>query len=304
MSKLYGVIYKATNIVNGKIYIGQTIRSLSRRITEHGKPSSSKSALTRAILKYGKDSFTFEVIDSALTKNDLDSLEMRYISEYGSINKSVGYNIASGGSIGNPFKGFSKEEYDIVKEKISKTLKSKWESSSTDHKMSVLSRLDEGRNKYVSSLTNEDKERMSVNAKKRFSGVKKTLEQRLALSKSKTGLILSFDTIIAMAKKTVKPIPHEYKYTSKARVNPRQPKKSRSKTGSLNPMFGTLGPKNHKSVSIICTNLVTGESCEIVGMQEASRIIGVPATKICAVARGRRRSANGYFFQYADQREL
>lgn len=49
-----GVIYKITNTLNGKIYIGQTRQSLNRRITEHKRDSSrGRPGIDVAIAKYG-----------------------------------------------------------------------------------------------------------------------------------------------------------------------------------------------------------------------------------------------------------
>lgn len=54
-------IYKITNNINNKIYIGQSVH-IKRRWAEHCKPSSD-SLISKAIKKYGKDNFTFEIIE-------------------------------------------------------------------------------------------------------------------------------------------------------------------------------------------------------------------------------------------------
>lgn len=51
---MYGIIYKATNLIDGKIYIGQTTRTLEKRRKEHEKPSKHNYLFQRAIRKYGK----------------------------------------------------------------------------------------------------------------------------------------------------------------------------------------------------------------------------------------------------------
>jgi group I intron endonuclease len=107
-----GKIYKITNLINGKIYIGQTIMPLSRRWRAHcsGKDHSMKIAL--AINKYGKENFTIEVIDTAENLDDLNKKEELYISQYDCTNDSEGYNILSGGG--------NRRLPDSIKEKISK----------------------------------------------------------------------------------------------------------------------------------------------------------------------------------------
>lgn len=61
-------IYKITNCLNNKIYIGQTIRPIQQRFERHINDAIHKikdTHLCRAILKYGKENFKIEQIDSA-----------------------------------------------------------------------------------------------------------------------------------------------------------------------------------------------------------------------------------------------
>ncbi len=89
------IIYKITNKINNKVYVGQTTRSLKERWNAHLKPNSCR-ALYRAIEKYGKENFTVEEIDGANSLSELNYLEQHYIW----INNSLapkGYNLLSGG---------------------------------------------------------------------------------------------------------------------------------------------------------------------------------------------------------------
>lgn len=88
------IIYKITNKINSKIYIGQTIRSIEERWKEHAEKGS---ALYRAIHKYGKENFTIEQIDVAVNRDELDEKEKYWIKHYDSTNKKKGYNLTSGG---------------------------------------------------------------------------------------------------------------------------------------------------------------------------------------------------------------
>lgn len=96
-SSYLGVIYKITNNINGKVYIGQTINPIESRFRAHCNKTSSRyqSKLYYAIKKYGKESFSIEVLEKGQTKEELDSKEMSYISSYNSV--STGYNIRVGG---------------------------------------------------------------------------------------------------------------------------------------------------------------------------------------------------------------
>lgn len=92
-----GVIYKVTNMVNGKVYVGQTMMSLRRRWYYHCHKSSECTAIHRAIQKYGADSFTIQVIDRADDRAELDSKEAFWIHFLGSMVPN-GYNLKTGGN--------------------------------------------------------------------------------------------------------------------------------------------------------------------------------------------------------------
>ena len=57
MNLMEGIIYKITNIINNKVYIGQTVNTLKNRWCKHCHSNGCRM-LYNAILKYGKDSFT------------------------------------------------------------------------------------------------------------------------------------------------------------------------------------------------------------------------------------------------------
>ena len=95
------IIYKATNIKNGKIYIGLTTKTLEERIKHHKRDSLRMDTyFYRAIKKHGFYSFKWEVIDnSAKSIQELEDLEKYYIKKYNCFNnKKVGYNSQSGGN--------------------------------------------------------------------------------------------------------------------------------------------------------------------------------------------------------------
>lgn len=93
-----GYIYKITNVVNGKVYIGQTIRSLKARFCKHVHDNGCVF-LHNAIMKYGKENFIIEEIEQDPIKN-LDEREIYWIAYYNSTNREKGYNILKGGKLG------------------------------------------------------------------------------------------------------------------------------------------------------------------------------------------------------------
>jgi group I intron endonuclease len=102
--KRYGIIYKATNTVNGKSYIGYTTQGFDVRKSQHLKESNSDSSLHfhRAIRFHGADAFTWEILEDNLTTKQSKAKEVYYIALYNTLNN--GYNMTQGGEgvSGNP----------------------------------------------------------------------------------------------------------------------------------------------------------------------------------------------------------
>lgn len=91
----YGIIYKITSLIDGKIYIGQTTKSLKIRFLAHCK-SDDGVYFHNAVKKHGKENFIVEEICSATNLEDLNWLEEHFIRYYNSLRPN-GYNIAFGG---------------------------------------------------------------------------------------------------------------------------------------------------------------------------------------------------------------
>ena len=121
-------IYKVTNKINGKVYIGQSV-DIGRRWREH-MTTKDDIYFHKAIQKYGVENFEWEVIEQC-KKKDLDEREIYWIEYYDSFNK--GYNCTKGGDgnsgEGNPnwkggvssdedyYRQYSKQWYEVNKEK-------------------------------------------------------------------------------------------------------------------------------------------------------------------------------------------
>lgn len=93
-----GVIYCATNKINGKKYVGQTIGKLSQRKRAH-KSAAIKGVnhpFYAAIRKYGFKSFEWEVLKELEDDDDLDLYEIRFVKSERSLYPN-GYNLTEGG---------------------------------------------------------------------------------------------------------------------------------------------------------------------------------------------------------------
>lgn len=98
------LIYKITNTVNNKIYIGQTHKSLKQRLYQHIWASKYRKdysiKLHNAIRKYGEQEFAISLIASCKTKAEANDLERMYIELFKSTDPAIGYNLARGGEGG------------------------------------------------------------------------------------------------------------------------------------------------------------------------------------------------------------
>ena len=117
-------IYKITNIINGKVYIGQST-NLKDRIKQHKSMiknyNENNNYLRKATKKYGYKNFKIEIIKFCDEK-ELDYYEIYYIDLYKSSDRKFGYNIELGGNIN---KHLSKEQIDKMKKNKKGKLKGK-----------------------------------------------------------------------------------------------------------------------------------------------------------------------------------
>ena len=92
------IVYKITNKINNKVYIGQTKRSLQVRITAHTYSANVKNSqlrLHKAIRKYGIENFIWEAIKTCNSLEELNECEIEQISNHNSFLR--GYNMTNGG---------------------------------------------------------------------------------------------------------------------------------------------------------------------------------------------------------------
>lgn len=85
------VIYKITNLLNGKIYVGQDSKNNSNYF-------GSGTLIRKAIKKYGKENFKKEILEKCSCVEELNEKEVYWIDKLKSKSKHIGYNITCGGS--------------------------------------------------------------------------------------------------------------------------------------------------------------------------------------------------------------
>ena len=161
-------IYKTTNLINGKIYVGQS---------KYNDPKYLGSGifLKEAIKKYGKENFSKQILEECKSSDVTNEREKFWIKNLNSKNRDIGYNVADGGSsfIMNP----------EISKKISETLKGKYigENSfrygikiSEDHKKSI------SKSNFGKIISEETRKKMSESKK----GISFSEESRKKMSKS------------------------------------------------------------------------------------------------------------------------
>ena len=167
------VIYKTTNLVNGKFYIGKDSKN---------DPSylGSGDKLKNAIKKYGRENFKKKILEECTSKT-IDQREIYWIKETKALSR--GYNIAIGGQGGDLGK--------TVNLKRSKSLTGKTQSENTKQKRSDSLK---GR-----KITWGDKISTAMKGKTWKQKSSRTVEHREKLSKANKGHIKSKETLEKMS---------------------------------------------------------------------------------------------------------
>ena len=183
-------IYKITNKINGKIYIGLTTISPEKSKHYYG----SGTYIVRAIKKYGKHNFTKDILEQNIKSNDdLHAAEINWINLHNATNPDIGYNISTGGESGAIGHKHSEETKKIISDhsknisketriKLSKA--SKGRILSEDHKRKI-------KESNIGQKRSEDaKNKMSIGGK----GKILSDEHRNNISKASKGRVFSEET--------------------------------------------------------------------------------------------------------------
>lgn len=184
---MYGYIYKTTNLITNKIYIGQ--KKSNKFLGE--KYLGSGKVLKQALIKYGKENFKVELLEEIDCIEKMDEREIYWIAYFNATNGEIGYNRSEGGNVNrtlveenNPFyhKHHSEESRkkmsennalymlgkhhsEETKAKISKGNLGKVVSEETKHKLSENAKTNLNYGMRGKHLSNEVKEKLSKSRK-------------------------------------------------------------------------------------------------------------------------------------------
>lgn len=115
------IVYKITNIINGKIYIGQTTRTLEEHFHRRQQDALSgrlNTHFARAIRKHGPQSFEAEIIDTASSQEELTNKEYYWIGYYHSYQEGCNETFNKLKSGGNTYFSKTPEEMKQISSKI------------------------------------------------------------------------------------------------------------------------------------------------------------------------------------------
>ena len=192
---MYGYIYKTTNLINGKIYIGKhKVKNNKFDESYYG----SGIHLKNAINFYGKQNFIVEVVEWCETPEMLNEKEIFYIKEFSSTDADIGYNLQLGGVGGweyinsrpelinrhfTPLSGSDNPNYGNIyseetRNKIRMSIKLRGGHKGENNPMFGRKHSEEAKNKIGAKLKDRHP----------------SLEARLKMSKSRTGLKRSEET--------------------------------------------------------------------------------------------------------------
>lgn len=169
------IIYKSTNNITGKVYIGQTTQTLEKRVKNHIKESKTDKnrPFMFAINKYGSDNFTFEIIDSANNLDELNDKEIYWIGYYNSVSPN-GYNITGGGQ------GKKMIKTEELGRRISEGLKNseKWQKLLKDNEFLKKREKNFIKSSKGKKFTPEHKEKIWKKNKERILGFNKSTSKK------------------------------------------------------------------------------------------------------------------------------
>lgn len=158
-------IYKITNLINGKIYIGYTKNTLEKRFAEHAcykYDDHSRMPIVGAIKKYGKENFKIELIEESEDDEYIHKeRESFWIKELRTQDKTIGYNVADGGEGGDTLS--NNPHLEEIRERMKKSSKHRIGFHHSEETKAKISRANKGKPGY--KPTEEQRKKISERLK-------------------------------------------------------------------------------------------------------------------------------------------
>jgi len=253
-------IYKITNLINKKVYIGQSERLIERE-REHfyrlGRGEHNNEHLQKSFNKYGKDKFVFEIIEET---DDLDNREIYWINEYDGINSKLNYNLKD---------PLTMKWSDYTKVKKSKSI------------------IGENNPNFGNTWTQEQKDELSLKRK----GL--SLEERIG--KDKADLAKQKMSNSQAGRKHPDEVKEKIRQANIGKNNPAYGKGDRQ-VGDKNPMWGKPN-KNRKPVQQYTKDYVLVKEYEYLTQVSED---GFHVGNVGAVCNGKAKSSGGFIWKFKE----
>lgn len=253
-------VYKHTNKINGKVYIGITCQPVERRWRTDGSGYKKCVLFYRAIQKYGWDAFAHEILCMGLCKEEAEEMEKTLILEYKANEQGYGYNIANGGSV--------KSVSEQTKEKISQSVKKSY--------------VKENHPNYGKRYSAEFKKKLSDAHKGKQCGVNHPNFGKAMPQAQK-------DKISAtMKERKIQPSAEARAKGAKARVGAKNSDEWRAKI------------KQARSIPVARVSKDGIEIKIYASITDAAVDVNISGSNITSVCKGKRKYAGGYSWKYVD----
>lgn len=269
-------IYKITNKINNKIYIGKSV-NIERRWQQEINGYSCNKHLFKSFNLHGVENFSFEILEEC-KKEILNEKEIYYISYFNSTDQNLGYNITLGG---DGIVNVSDEHRKIIAESNKKNPRRKGKKNSKEHRERI-SNSNKGK-----KLSKEHKEKISNSNKGRkfseihLANLKSTcssMEHREKLSKSLTG--------------------HQVSEETRNKLREKNKNKKLSQKQKEKCIKALLESNIKKRKKIICVS----DNKEFSSIVEASKFYGLNPSAISGVCLGRYKQTGGKIFKYKEEK--
>ena len=173
------LIYKITNLVNSKVYIGQTIQTIKQRWKRH-RLSKLNRPLYNSIRKYGSSKFSIEELEKCSSIDELNHREIYWILFYRSSNKNFGYNLKEGGRRGIlTEEGRKRLSLALIGRKCSEETKKKIGDANRGSNNGMFGK------RFKLSMEQIERSKSAMIASKKFQSSRKSEEFRRKVSKSR-----------------------------------------------------------------------------------------------------------------------
>ena len=290
-------IYKITNNINNKIYVGITNQGYKTRWYKHCSDSIRECGfpLHLAMRKHGIANFIIEIIDTANTIEELKEKEKYWIKTLASNNRQIGYNLTEGGD-----GTFGRKTSEETKEKISNSIK--YSERSDDFK--IWKTINNPNNKSVKQFDLNDKlikEYISAKQASRELNINARCISKCASSINKT--YKGFKWEYSEPKEYIKQIYNNPNKIKKEKYHPTEEVKQRiSETNKLrwteerHLKQSLNNPKNRP----ILQYTLNGEFIkEFYNVSQVVKELGLTThTNVAKCARNERKKAAGYIWKY------